>query len=416
MKERPFAVLLSLFLVLILIAVALPATRTFALRKQLTTCPVLKTRAGCQGPWPINIRSKGKDPKEDPNAVIARNKRKVADAINFFIKREAWGNSPFFQLRNGDPGMAFVEIGLKDNINPAFLVGMAGAETRMGTSGPSMQCGNPFGQPPTGNNPVCTAKDGSQWYEYNKQHAITEDMLDDQAKRIWYRYVNDPRVENLDDFLNEYTPLDKNPDRDKSLAGCPKDNSGLRCGMRDIYLDALNDIKTLSQGVMVCSLNGTGGGDLANADALTEKGIECVLNATGHGQNLLPYAQQISDATHEFNVNPLFALAMFNKDSSLGTAGAGRDNKNPGNIGCRGDNYAQAGLTAGCPSRFASFNTYGDGAQAYAWLIRAEYIDKGIDTIDKIIPVYAPPSENDTAQYIKDVKDFMDKYGATCAN
>jgi len=377
------------------------------------SCPAMSPRIGCRGPWPIRIQDRGKDPKESPAQVKERNERRVADAINNYIKLNAWGTSRLFEINNGDPGMTFLKVGEAQKINPVFLVAMTGAETHYATVGASMDCGNPFGQPPTAKNPVCTAKDGSKWYEYNKEHKLDEDMLNDQALRIWHTYVNDPHVRSLEDFLEAYTPLAQNPYRDTPQSQCTA-SMGVRCGAKERYINALETIPRDAKGAIVCSENGTGGGDLANADALTVKGIECVLDATGHGYNLKPYAQQLYDAAHQYNINPLYSLAQFNKDSSMGTAGAGEANMNPGNIGCD-SGYAQAGITAGCAD-FATFSTYGDGMTAHNWLIRTEYIDVGYDTIEKIINRYAPPSENDTEKYIQDVKDFMEQYSGICAN
>ena len=166
---------------------------------------------------------------------------------------------------------------------------------------------------------------------------------------------------------------------------------------------------------------GTGGGDLANGNRLSADQI-CQLLTTelaDTGYNLAPYCQQIHDAAVRFNINPLFLLAIANKDSSLGTAGAGKTCRNPGNMEARSDNFSESGISGlgdcaaayGGNSRWEAFRTYGDGMQAKAWLLRVYYIDKGYDTIEKIINRYAPPSENDTALYIKQVYEFMDKYG-----
>ncbi|RJO62258.1 hypothetical protein C4544_00170 [candidate division WS5 bacterium] len=170
----------------------------------------------------------------------------------------------------------------------------------------------------------------------------------------------------------------------------------------------------------VCpTAGGTGGGDLANADALTIEGIQCVLSQHPNGYNLLPYAEQIHMASHSFNINPLLLLGIANKDSSMGTAGAGADYMNPGNISYRDDLYVESGIQAHAgelgDGRWAVFDSYGDGIQAKAWLLRFEYLDAGYDTLEAIVYRYAPPSENDSAQYVQDVLDFMAEWGGKCA-
>lgn len=160
------------------------------------------------------------------------------------------------------------------------------------------------------------------------------------------------------------------------------------------------------------------GGDLANANALTLEQLRNFLNSYPNAYKLRPYAEQIYNAAQKFHINPLFALAIANKDSSMGTAGAGKTCRNPGNISHRSDNYRDSGIRGlgrcsdvyGGSERWEAFSTYGDGMQAKMWLLRVNYIDKGYDTIKEIIYRYAPPVENDSAQYVKDVIDFMNKY------
>lgn len=165
---------------------------------------------------------------------------------------------------------------------------------------------------------------------------------------------------------------------------------------------------------------GNTGGELANGSRLTVDQIKDLLtNKISYGYNLAPYVQQIYDSSVKFNINPLFALGVANKDSSLGTAGAGKTCRNPGNMENRSDKFAQSGVTAlgncsdvyGGNSRWSAFSTYGDGMQAKAWLLRANYLDDGLTDLFSIINTYCPPSECDVPQYVSDVEHFMKKYG-----
>lgn len=161
-------------------------------------------------------------------------------------------------------------------------------------------------------------------------------------------------------------------------------------------------------------------GELTNPNALTEKQIQDLLtNKISTGYNLKGFAKQIHDAGHKFNINPLFALAIANKDSSLGTAGAGKTCRNPGNMEHRSDNFKLSGITGigdcqsayGGSSRWQAFRTYGDGMQAKMWLLRKNYIDKNLTTLPQIIGRYCPASECNVSQYVEDVENFMKKYG-----
>lgn len=165
---------------------------------------------------------------------------------------------------------------------------------------------------------------------------------------------------------------------------------------------------------------GSGGGNLADKDALTADQIKDLLtNKISYGYNLKGYSQQIYDSAQKFNINPLFSLAIANKDSSLGTEGAGKTCRNPGNMQHRSDNFSKSGVTgigncreaySGNP-RWQAFKTYGDGMQAKIWLLRAHYMDKGLTTLPEIINKYCPPSECNVDKYVRDVESFMNKYG-----
>ena len=74
-------------------------------------------------------------------------------------------------------------------------------------------------------------------------------------------------------------------------------------------------------------------------------------------------------------------------------------NNNPGNIragqGYRGEIGADDG-------GYAVFNTAFNGIRAIGYDLIAK-MRRAVDTVAEIVTVYAPPSENDTAAYIKDV-------------
>jgi hypothetical protein len=165
-------------------------------------------------------------------------------------------------------------------------------------------------------------------------------------------------------------------------------------------------------------VGGTSGGDLANADALTLEQIQQILkNAGRQGKNLLPYAQQIHDSAHKFNINPLLALAFFQHDSGYGSAGAGKTCRNPGNISERTDKYKKSGAEGlgrcdriyGGSHRWQAFSTYGDGAQAQMWLLRTKYLDDGLDSIEELVARYAPDGDgsNNEAVYVATIKKYM---------
>jgi len=77
----------------------------------------------------------------------------------------------------------------------------------------------------------------------------------------------------------------------------------------------------------------------------------------------------------------------------------GLRNNNPGNL-------RDAGILwrgrVGANKGFTVFDSLENGVRAYSIDIRSK-VNRGLNTINKIIPVYAPPSENNTSRYITDV-------------
>jgi len=80
----------------------------------------------------------------------------------------------------------------------------------------------------------------------------------------------------------------------------------------------------------------------------------------------------------------------------------GLRNKNPGNI--RLTKTMWQGEVKGTDKSFKTFINMAYGYRAIFVLLRS-YIDKGFDTIEKIINRYAPPSENVTSRYVKNVSE-----------
>lgn len=141
---------------------------------------------------------------------------------------------------------------------------------------------------------------------------------------------------------------------------------------------------------------GTGSGPNANA-------INKILQGTGlEGQG-----STIAQLAKQYNVPVELALAMFRKESSYGTYGSSVGNRNPGNL--RG-----SPLESGERSGFAVFKDIQTGIEAYFKLLSENYrqfIDKG--DIAGLINKYAPPSENDTALYIKQIIEWMTQLTST---
>jgi hypothetical protein len=123
--------------------------------------------------------------------------------------------------------------------------------------------------------------------------------------------------------------------------------------------------------------------------------INRVLSA--YGSPVAGQGQAVYDLSNQYGVNAAFALAFFCHESSCGTAGAAVATHSWGNIVCT------PGWSS-CIGRFRAYPTFLDGLQDYLVLLTQAYFPRGLTTVDRIIPVYAPPSDdNNDAAYINAV-------------
>ena len=53
-----------------------------------------------------------------------------------------------------------------------------------------------------------------------------------------------------------------------------------------------------------------------------------------------------------------------------------------------------------CVGRFRSYASWQAGCLDWFRLIATEYLPRGLTTVQRIVPVYAPASENDVSAYI----------------
>ncbi|MHB8600168.1 MAG: hypothetical protein ACYDER_25580 [Ktedonobacteraceae bacterium] len=109
-------------------------------------------------------------------------------------------------------------------------------------------------------------------------------------------------------------------------------------------------------------------------------------SAVGLGQAM------VADSLH-FGIDDVYALAFFWHESQFGRFGVARVTRSLGNIVC----------TSGYPScsgRFRSYASWQAGCLDWFRLLAVEYVPHGLTTVQRIVPVYAPSSENDVAAYV----------------
>jgi len=120
--------------------------------------------------------------------------------------------------------------------------------------------------------------------------------------------------------------------------------------------------------------------------------------------------QALYDMGVKYGIDPAFALAFFMHESSFGTAGEAAKTLSLGNLRCI-KNFQCVDQDRGGYTQFASWE---DGFQTWYELIRNYYIaQRGLTTIEKIIPVYAPNADhNNEAAYIASLKHSIDTWHA----
>jgi hypothetical protein len=111
-----------------------------------------------------------------------------------------------------------------------------------------------------------------------------------------------------------------------------------------------------------------------------------------------------------YGLDPAYALAFFIHESSAGTnpgwAGlkpGGGTTHNIGNIICAG--YPT------CFGRFRDYASWEEGIEDWYKLINREYVgDRGVFTVEQIIPIYAPSFENDVPNYVNAVVSLVESW------
>ncbi|MBZ4423253.1 peptidoglycan-binding protein [Myxococcus sp. RHSTA-1-4] len=143
------------------------------------------------------------------------------------------------------------------------------------------------------------------------------------------------------------------------------------------------------------------------SDATKAANIDKILKGTG----LAGQGAHIVAMSKKYNVPAELALAMFRKEASFMTAGSAVKNNNPGNLRFAEWERQFGGQPNGS---FAKFPDTKSGVEAYFRLLGGPayrgFIDRG--DYKGLINKYAPPTENDSGLYHKQVLQWMQEYKA----
>lgn len=122
-----------------------------------------------------------------------------------------------------------------------------------------------------------------------------------------------------------------------------------------------------------------------------------------------PIAGECYDIICSYGLDPAVALGFFGHESVFGTRGVAVETLNWGNV--RTPVRAER-VTGTHPRSFAIFRSWQDGLRDWCERINERYINqRGLDTVDKAIPVYAPSSDgNNERRYIEHVTQLVNDW------
>jgi hypothetical protein len=105
---------------------------------------------------------------------------------------------------------------------------------------------------------------------------------------------------------------------------------------------------------------------------------------------------ELYDIVVDYGIDPAVALAFFRHESSYCTAGrcARNDLKNWG----MQRRPIRAERSAGLVDGFVRYNSWQDSVRDWCELILGRYVGRGLDTVEKAVPVYAPQSDGNAPQ------------------
>ncbi len=98
----------------------------------------------------------------------------------------------------------------------------------------------------------------------------------------------------------------------------------------------------------------------------------------------------------KYGIDPVYALAFFHHESTFGVYGMAQTTLSIGNIRCS--------VGYPCSGGYRSYPSWAASVQDWYALLASVYVAHGLDTVEKIIPVYAPSRDhNDEAAYIASI-------------
>lgn len=158
----------------------------------------------------------------------------------------------------------------------------------------------------------------------------------------------------------------------------------------------------VSKGGIIFTSPQAGGYTVVGSPTVNETFIDHVLEH--YGSPAVGKGKVLYDDGVKYNIDPAFALAFFMQESTFGTQGVAKMTHSLGNIRA----------TAGYPQYggYRLYHSWEEGIDDWYRLIGKLYVEQwGLSTVDQIIPVYAPNSDNNNeSAYIQNVKKAVDTW------
>lgn len=120
-----------------------------------------------------------------------------------------------------------------------------------------------------------------------------------------------------------------------------------------------------------------------------------------------PYAYELYNIIASYGLDPAVALAFFAHESQLCKTGVCISNDTKG-WGAQRAAYRSSRAIGYAPGPFVRYRTWQDGVRDWCELILYGYVGRGLDTVEKAVPVYAPTSDgNVPTSYIAIVRRLV---------
>ena len=161
-----------------------------------------------------------------------------------------------------------------------------------------------------------------------------------------------------------------------------------------VLSSSLTAPRSVSSSVSTPVLAPASGDSIVGGPSLSASFVNRVLARAG--SPAVGTGQALYDLSVKYRVDDAYALSTFQHESTYGKYGYGAADLSLGNIICAG--YAT------CNGRFRRYVSWEEGYEDFYRLIAREYVARGCRTLTCIVPVYAPPSENNTDGYIQTVR------------